>query len=151
MQRVADQIALDRQRVFHEAGGMEGADRLVTGDARSHHLAATRPAGHEMRLDKAGGDAEIRLDEAAVDPDRRAARGGEAEIHMVLVAQREVVFDPDIVQHPRIADQFGHLDALVGAVQAGGDQDGDAVLGDAGRHHRFDHGAEEQAVRAPGG
>ena len=100
VQRIADQIALDRERVLHEAGGMEGADGLVTGDARRHHLAAPRPAGHEMRLDKAGGDAQIRLDEAAVDPDRRAARGGEAEVHMVLVAQGEVVLDPDIVQHP---------------------------------------------------
>jgi hypothetical protein len=74
-----------------------------------------------MRLDKAGSDPKIGFDEAAVNPDRRAARSGEAKIHMVLVAQGEVVFDPDIVQHPGIADQFGQFDALVGAVQAGGD------------------------------
>ena len=101
MQRIADEIALDRERVFHEARGMEGADRLVAGDARRHHLAAARPAGHEMRLDQAGGDAQVRLDEAAVEPDRRAARGGEAEIDMVLVVAGEVVLDPDIRPAPR--------------------------------------------------
>ena len=80
---IADQIALHRERVFHEARGMEGADGLVPATPGSHHLAAARPAGHEMRLDKAGGDAQIRFDEAAVDSDRRAARGGDAEIDMV--------------------------------------------------------------------
>ena len=88
----------------------------MTGDAGGHHLAAARPAGHEVRLDQAGGDAEVGFDETAVDPDRRPARRGHAQIHMVLVAHREVVFHPDIIEHPRVADQFGHLDALVGAV-----------------------------------
>ena len=41
VQRIADQVALDRERVFHEAGGMEGADGLVTGDTR-----APPPCGH---------------------------------------------------------------------------------------------------------
>ena len=67
VQRIADEIALDGERVFHEAGGVEGADRLVAGDAGRDDLAAARPAGHEMRLDQAGGDAQIGLDEAPVD------------------------------------------------------------------------------------
>ena len=65
VQRVADQVALDGERVFHEAGGMEGADRCVAGDAGRDHLAAAGPAGHEVRLDQAGGDAQIGLDKNA--------------------------------------------------------------------------------------
>ena len=64
-----------------------------------------------------------------------------------LVTRAKWFSTRDIVQHPGIADQFGQFDAFVGAMQAGGDQNGDAVFGDARRHHRFDHGAEEQAVR----
>ena len=40
MQRIADEIALDGERILHEPRGMEGADRLVMGDAR-----APRPCG----------------------------------------------------------------------------------------------------------
>ena len=63
VQRIADQVALDGERILHEARGMEGADGRVAGDAGRHHLAAAGPAGHEMRLDQAGGDAQIGLDE----------------------------------------------------------------------------------------
>ena len=65
VQRIADQVALNGERIFHEARGMEGADGFVAGDAGRDDLAAAGPAGHEMRLDEAGGDAQIGLDEAA--------------------------------------------------------------------------------------
>ena len=45
MQRVADQIALDGERILHKACGMEGADRLVAGNAGSNDLTAAGPAG----------------------------------------------------------------------------------------------------------
>ena len=67
MQRVADEVALHRERVLHEAGGVEGPDRLVMRNAGSDDLAAARPAGHEMRLDQPGRDAQLRLDKAAID------------------------------------------------------------------------------------
>ena len=63
VQRVADEVALDGERVLHEAGGVEGADRRVAGNAGRHDFAAAGPAGHEMRLDQAGGDAQIGLDQ----------------------------------------------------------------------------------------
>src|SRR3712207_7953680 len=52
VQRIANEVALDRERVLHEARRMEGADGLVPGDARCHHLAAARPAGHEVRSEE---------------------------------------------------------------------------------------------------
>ena len=151
VQRIADEVALHGERILHEAGGMEGADRLVAGDAGRDHLAAAGPAGHEMRLDQPGGDAQIGLDEAAVDADRRAARRGRAEIDMVLRVAGEMVVDPHGLQHPGIADQFGELVALVRAMQAGGDQDVDAVRGDAGRRSWFRSSAAGTAGSAPAG
>ena len=74
MQRVAGEVALDGQRVFHEPRAVEGADASAWRDAGSDHFAAARLAGHEVRLDQAGRDAQVGLDEAPVDPDRRAAR-----------------------------------------------------------------------------
>ena len=59
--------------------------------------------------------------------DRRAARRGRPEVDVVRIVAGEVVFDPDVLQHPRIADQLRELGALVGAVQAGGHQDRDAA------------------------
>ena len=47
-----------------KARGMEGANGRVAGNARRHHFAAAGPAGHEMRFDQAGGDAQIGLDES---------------------------------------------------------------------------------------
>ena len=132
MQRIADEIALNRQRILHEPRRMEGADRLVMGDAGRDDLAPAGPAGHEMRLDQAGGDAQVGLDEAAVDLHRRAARRGAAEVDVVLVVARIMVLDPDVRQHPGIADEFGQLLAEVGAVQAGRDQDRRSVERNAG-------------------
>ena len=72
VQRVAGEVALDRRRVLHEARAVERADRVLVRDAGRDHLAPARVAGHEVRLDEAGGDAQVRLDEAAVELDRRA-------------------------------------------------------------------------------
>ncbi len=127
VKRIADQIALNGERIFHETRGMEGADGLVMGDARRDDLAPAGPAGHEMRLDQAGGDPQIRLDETAVELDRRAARRGEAEIDMIGFVARVMVLDSDPLHDPRIADQFSKLVAEVRPMQAGGDQNDDAV------------------------
>ena len=147
VQRIADEVALHGERIFHEARGMEGADCRVAGDAGRHHFAAAGPAGHEVRLDEAGGDAQIGLDEDPVDADRRAARRGRSQIDMIVRVARVMVQHANVRHHPRIADDLGQFVAQIGPVQAGGDQDGDAVEGNAARDHGFDHRAQEQPVR----
>jgi hypothetical protein len=54
VKRIADQIALNGERIFRETRGMEGADGFVVGDARRDNLAAAGPTGHEMRTRSAG-------------------------------------------------------------------------------------------------
>ena len=139
VQRVADQIALDGERVLHEPGGVEGANGRMAGNAGRHHFAAAGPAGHEMRLDQARGDAQISLDEDPVDTDRRVARGGRAKIDMVMRVARVVVHYPHIRHHPRIAHHLGQFVAQVRAMQAGRDQDRDLVEWDAAPGHSLDH------------
>ena len=150
VQRIADEIALHRERILHEAGGVEGADRFVMRHARRDHLAAAGPAGHEVRLDQAGGDAQLRLHEAAVEPDRRAARRGAPEIDMHRFVAREMVLDPHVGHHPGIADQLGELLALVRTMQAGCDQDRDGTERDAGGHHGLRPSGAGTAGSAPG-
>ena len=76
----------------------------MVGDARRDHLAAAGPAGHEMRLDQAGRDTQIRFDEAAVELDRRAARRRDAEIDMIGVVPRIMVLDANPLHDPGVAD-----------------------------------------------
>ena len=104
----------------------------IRADGRKIHdgrddLAAAGPSSHEMGFDQAGGDAQIRFDEAAVELDRRSARRGEAEIDMIGVVARIMVLNSDPLHDPRIADQFSKLFAKVRPMQAGGDQNDDAV------------------------
>ena len=54
VQRIADEVALDGERVLHEAGGMEGADRFVVRDAGRDHLAAAGPAGGRKVMSRRG-------------------------------------------------------------------------------------------------
>ena len=147
VQRIADKVALHRKRILHKAGRVEGTDRFVMRHARCDHLPAAGPAGHEVRLDQTGGDAQLRLHETAVDPDRRAARRGAPEIDMHRVVARVMVLDPHVGHHPRIANQLGEFLALVRAMQAGGDQDRDGTERDAGGHHGLHHRPQEQPVR----
>ena len=93
VQRIAGEVALDRRRVFHEAGAVKRPDRVRVRDARRDDLPASRVAGHEMRLDEPGGDAHFRLDEAPVELHRRAPPGRHAEIDVRRVVPREVVLD----------------------------------------------------------
>ena len=52
-------------RILHESGVVERADGVLVGYAGGDDLAASGPAGHEMRLDQPGGDPQIGLDETA--------------------------------------------------------------------------------------
>ena len=127
VKRIADEIALNGEGILHETRGMEGADGLVVGDAGRDDLAAAGPAGHEMRLDQAGRDAQIRFDEAAVELDRRPARRGEAEIDMIGVVARVVVLDANPLHDPGIANQFGQFFADIRPMQTGRNQNDDAI------------------------
>ena len=75
-----------------------------------------------MRLDQAGGDAQVGLDKAPVELDRRAARPRAAEVDVVCVVAGEVILDPHVGEHPGIADELRELVAEVGTMQAGRDQ-----------------------------
>ena len=146
VKRIADQVALNGERIFHETRGMEGADGFVVGDAGRDDLATAGPAGHEMRLDQAGGDAQIRFDEAAIELDRRSARRGDAEIDVIGVVARIVVLDSNPRHDPGVAHQFGKFFANVWPMQAGRDQNDDAVERNARGDQGFDHRPQEEMV-----
>ena len=136
VQRIAGEVALDRERVFHEARAVERADRVRVRDARRDHLAAARVARHEMRLDEPGRDAHVGFDEAAVELDRRAPRRREAEIDVRRIVARVVVLDAHRFEDPRVADDLGELLAFVRPMQARGDEHGDAFARHARRRCR---------------
>ena len=146
MQRIAGEVALDRRRVFHEARAVEGADRVRVRDARRDDLPAARVAGHEMRLDEPGGDADVRFDEAPVELHRRAPPRRDAEIDVRRIVPREVVLDAHGVEHPRIAHHLGQLRALVRTMEAGRDQHGDRVARHAAGDEALDQRSQEQVV-----
>ena len=67
------------------------------------------------------------------------------------VVAREMVLDAHVRHHPGIADQFRQFLALVGAVQAGGDQDGDAGRAGCRRPAASRSSGAGTAGSAPGG
>ena len=147
VQRIALEIALDRERILHEAGAVERADRVGMRHARRDHLAPARVARHEVRLDQSGGDANVGFDEATIEPHRRAARASESEVDVRRVIAREVVLDAHRFEDPWIADDFCELGAFVRPMQARGDENRDAVPGDACVEQAFDQRPQEQAIR----
>ena len=50
-------------------------------DSGGNHFAAARPSGHEMWLNKAGGNPQVGLDKKAIDFDRRATGWRPAKIN----------------------------------------------------------------------
>ena len=60
---------------------------------------------------------------------------------------REVVLDPDRVEHPSIADELRELLAPVGPVESGGDEHRDVAGGDAVVDEGADHRPEKHVVR----
>ena len=73
-------------------------------DAGRDHFAPAGVPGHEMRLDQAGGDTDLRFDEPAVELDRHAPSLGPAEIDMGRIVTRKMIDHPDLVDDPGIAD-----------------------------------------------
>ena len=145
VQRIALQHAVGAVGMFHEARAVEGGDGLGVCDAGRDHLAPARPAGHEVRLHQAGGDAQIGLDEAPVEPHHRATPG-RSDQHVIGVLPGEMVRYVHRLQHPGIADQSGKLFALVGPVQPGRDQHRDLLRRQPGAEQGADQGWQDHAV-----
>ena len=75
VQRIVLDGALDGARLAHEARAVQHLDGLLRGQARGHQLAPAGVAQHQVRLDEAEGDVQVRRDEPLVDVDRRAGGG----------------------------------------------------------------------------
>ena len=124
---------------------MRHADRLDRREAGADGLAAARVAGHQVRLDQPGGDAQVRLQPAPVEQDGDAV-AAPAEVDVRVAVARVVLLDP---QPPR---QRGRQDLVQlgrggGAVQAGRDQDRDRGLRQPGLRQRLQDRRQEQRVR----
>lgn len=131
-------------RVLEELRAVPNLDGLKGGDTGADHFAAAGVAGHQVRLDEAGGDFEIGLDITRVDPSgdtirRRAKVGVLAEHFAVMVFDRVVVHD--IRPH-----HFLHFGAFVGAVQPGGVEDQDSLTWDAGLFENMQNGGQNELV-----
>ena len=83
-----------------------------------------------MGLHKAHRDAQIGLDEPAVDAHLDAFRRVCKE-DMVLVVAGEMIGDPDVIEDPVVAHDLAKLLSLVGPVKARGDKDSDRARRDA--------------------
>ena len=127
VQRVALQVARRSQRVLHEPRVMERADRFGMRHARRDHLAPTGISRHEMRLDQAGDNFQVSLNQTPVELHRRAPGRGEAKINVLRVVARKMIHDFHFFQYPRIADQLGQFVALVGTMQPGGDEHANTI------------------------
>ncbi len=65
---------------------------------------------------------------------------------MISVIARIMILNSDPLHDPRIANQFGKLFAKVRPMQAGGDQNGDAVECNPRGDQRFDYRPQEEMV-----
>ena len=117
-------------------------------DAGRHHLAAARPAGHEMRLDQAGGDAQVGLDEAAVELHRRAARRACAPRSTCAASLRAKWFSTRTSASTQGSPTSSASSApRLGRCRPVATSTVMRVERDAGRHHGLDHRPQEQPVR----
>ena len=90
--RVPLQDAPARQRTGDLRGRMELADRVERGQARGDHLGTAGEAREEMRLHESERDANVRLEEPAVEA-RRDVRAGHHTKRPVRLAIIGVVLD----------------------------------------------------------
>ena len=130
MQRIDLDGAFGGHGFAHEARRVDDLDGLLRGDAGGDELTAAGEAEHQVLLDKAEGDVQVGLDEALVDIDRRAAAGRSERA--VVRECAGVVVDHAVARWDVGAEDGVDLGGCCGAVQAGSDEDGDAVDGNAG-------------------
>src|SRR5437016_5056678 len=97
-----------------------------------------------MRLDEAERDVEIGRDEAFVDVHRRTGPGGaEAAVGREVAG---VVVDDRKRRGDFLATDLADLAFRCGAVEAGGNQDGDVLPRDSGLFQATEHRRKSQAV-----
>ena len=99
-----------------------------------------------MRLHQPGDDAQVGFDEAPVEANPVAA-ARVADMDMRRIVAREMVDDAHRLQHPRIGDELAQFRAFVGAVQAGGDDDGYGVRRQSCIEQRAQQRRQQHAVR----
>ena len=141
----------------HAGGGVGAGDGLVgvvlvdgggVADAGQDALAPAREPGEEVRLDEALGDQQVAVQRQLVDP-QLGAGGQAADILEVVVLKGFVdgdllVVDDLVAEHPALLLLGG------GAVQPGGDQDGDVGVGAAGADLLQQNGQGELAGHRAG-
>ena len=95
--------------------------------AGRHHLGTAAEAGEEMRLDEAGGDAHVSAEPPPIQLDGHA-RGGDPGVGQRCDIPRVVVHD-GVARHDLGAEHGHQFLVRVGAMRAGGHQDGDVTRG----------------------
>ena len=127
---VAIQDAAVGLGVFEQLGAVPALDRFEGGHAGADQLPAARVAGHQVGLDQAGGDLQVGLHVAAVDPAGNPARS-RADERVLLEPGAEMVLD-SIARHDLWPEHLELLGVGAGPVQAGRDQDQGALSRNAG-------------------
>ena len=119
-------IALDQApggpRIADPCCVVQDQDGLQTSQARSDHLGSAAEAGEEVRLDESGGDLDVGLDPATIEPHRDVGPGPTA-IEQLIMITGVVVDHLDGIDHV-LTEHLDELGRGVAAVGAGGDQDG---------------------------
>jgi hypothetical protein len=144
MQRIVLDGALHCARIPHEFRTVQHLDGFLRGQTRSNQFPAAGEAEHEMRLDETERDVEIGRRKPLVDMHRRTRFGG-AQVAM----GREI---PGVViHHPESGRDFlsaylANLGFGGGAVQSGGNQDGDIFARDSGAFQPAEYRGQGQAV-----
>src|SRR5262249_5662909 len=128
-----NRVALDEAAVgpgvLQETRPVPDFHRLKRNDTGTDDLAAATVAGHQVRLDQAGGDLQVGAEVAAVEPDRHAV-GRLAQVVMLLPHLAVVVLDP-VVGGDLAADYLFEFRSLVGPVQPGGNEEEYVLAGHA--------------------
>jgi len=149
VQGIAGNRAFGSQGFADESRRVDDLDGLLRGQAGSDELASAAEAEHQVLLDESQRDMQIGGHETLVDVDRRAAAGC-AQLAMgreiLGVVADDAIFSRDL----RPDDDF---DFIFGgaAMQPGGDEDGDALDGNACPVKAFEQGRQGDPVGSGAG
>ncbi len=145
MQRVVLDGALHGARVPHELGTVQHLDGFLSGQSGSNQFPAARVAEHEMRLDETKRDVEFGRGEAFIDVHgRTGAAGAEMPVGREIAG---IVVDDAKGRGDFLPTDFADLAFRSGAVEAGGDQDGDVFAENARLLQAAEYRRKSQAVR----
>lgn len=142
--RIALQATVAGVGVLQEVGPVPNPHGIERRQSGTDQFASAGEAGHEMGLDQPGGDLQIGIDVAGVDPNRRAAFGL-AQVRMLIALLAVMILDA-IIFGDVGTDHFDEFVAEVGAVQARGHEDQNFAARDARRFERFQNRREQQRI-----